>query len=744
MGKLKTFTRRAFLIGSVAVTGGVAYGAWQVARTPENPLRPDRGAALNPWLAVTSDGITVIVPRAEMGQGVQTTLAALVAEELDVDLDTIQVEHGLPAQAYFNSALLADRAYAESTEAPATGWGATLMKAIPKVMSLQVTGGSTSAIDAFYKMRIAGASARLALLRAAADRLGTPVDQLKTEAGVVIAPDGSRLPYGSLAEDAAAFDPDTNPPLKPQSEWRILGKSQPRKDQVPKATGTATFGMDVRLPGMMFASLRMNPRLGGTMDGFDDSKARAMAGVEKVVDMGNGVAVIARNTWLAIQAVNAIDVTWGDAPYPAETDAIFAKIDAAFNDKPNIVSRDEGDAETGLGTDAITAEYRAPYLAHATMEVMNSTALFTGDALEIWSPNQSPVQARADAAKAAGLKPDQVTLHTTFMGGGFGRRANIEFAGYAARIAAALPDVPVQTTWSREEDMSHDYYRPGAIARMRAKLDNGRISALDARMAAPSIMRQMISAQVGLTLSPADSTITEGAHDQPYAIPDFRVAGHAADVAIPAGFWRSVGNSQNAFFLESFIDELAHAAGADPLDFRLNHIRPEHEVSAQVIEAVRDLSGWTGSTPDNVGRGIAFTYSFGSPVAEVVEVVLEDGQIRLGNVWIAADLGVILDPVNIEAQLTGASVFGLSAALFGEITFSDGKVEQSNFPDYDSLRMLNVPRFQVTMAENNTRIGGVGEIGTPPAAPALANALFDLTGVRARRLPLILEFDFVQ
>ena len=743
MGKLRKIARRSFLIGSVAVVGGVAFGAWQALRTPANPLRPGQGAvALNPWLVIGQDGVTIIVPRAEMGQGIQTTLAALVAEELDADLSAITVEHGPPAPAYFNGALLAGREYGNSMEAPVSGWSAVLAQAAPKIMALQVTGGSTSTIDAFDKMRYAGAAARIALMRAASERLGVGLDQLKTEPGFVLAPDGTRLAYTELAKAAAAFAPEKAPRLKPRAEWRLLGKSQPRLDQPAKATGTAIFGMDVRLEGMKFASLRMNPRLGGKMASFDASEAENMAGVEKVVDLGHGVAVIAANTWLAIQAVNAIEVEWGEAPYPSETEAVFERIAAAFDDKPNITARADGDI-SALSGEVISAEYRAPYLAHATMEVMNSTALFTGDALEIWSPNQSPMQAAKDAAKAVGLSADAVTLHTTLMGGGFGRRANVEFAPLAAQVAMALPGVPVKTTWSREEDMRHDFYRPGAIARMRAGLVDGRPAALEARLAAPSIMGQMISAQVGLALSPADRTICEGLGDQPYAIDNFHVTGHAADVAIPVGFWRSVGNSQNAFFMESFIDELAHATGADPLQFRLNLIRPEHAVSAQVLESVRDLSGWRGTTPDGVGRGVAFTYSFGAPVAEVVEVVEEDGMIRLKEVWIAADLGTILDPKNVEAQLTGAANFGFSAAMFGEITFAGGEVEQENFPDYDALRMPGAPRYQVTMAEQNRRIGGVGEIGTPPAAPALANALFDLTGKRVRELPLSKVFDFI-
>lgn len=747
MGKLRTFTRRAFLVTSAAVAGGVAFGAYKLAETPDNPLAQDDGA-LNPWVMINGDGVTIITPRAEMGQGVMTTLAALVAEELDVDLDTVNVMHGPAAQAYYNAAVVADRHYNVSQTPTQNGWAQTvqqtLTQAFPKLISMQITGGSTTTLDGFDRMRHAGASARATLMQAAASRLDVGLDRLKTDNGHVVAPDGTRLTYADLAADAAKLQPEQAPRLKSPSEWRYLGKSQPRKDQTPKATGTATFGIDVRLPGMKFASVRMSPRLGGEMISFNASAATALPGVEKVVDLGNGVAVIASNTWLAMEAVNAIDITWGEAPYPAESDGIFAKIEAAFQDSPNSTPRDDGNADIAFAGDALTAEYRVPYLAHTTMEPMNSTVLITGDMVEVWSPNQAPVMVRDACAKAADVDTDKVIVHTPYLGGGYGRRVMVDFAEIATRVALALPGTPVQTTWSREEDTRHDFYRPGAIARMRGVLEGGRIAALDGQLAAPSIMKQMMSNMVGFELTPADATITEGAHDQPYQIPNQRFRGYAADVDIPVGFWRSVGNSQNAFFHESFVDELAHEAGADPLEFRLRHIRPEHAPSATVLETVRDMSEWTGTTPDGVGRGVAFTFSFGTAVAEVVELRRdEDGLIRISDMWIAADLGTVFDPVNVEAQLTGGAVFGLSAAVHGLITFSDGMVEQENFPDYDALRMRNTPRFHVKLLQNMERIGGVGEPGTPPAAPALANALYDLTGTRARRLPLMDQFTFL-
>lgn len=737
MGKLKTITRRSLLVGSVAVAGGVAFGTYQVARPPKAPDIETEGVVLNPWVIIDQRGVTVIVPRAEMGQGVQTTLAALVAEELEVPMAAIHVEHGPPGEAYANGALTLDRTY---DAGPGGGIVAAVAGQVPKILALQVTGGSTSTVDAFDKMRHAGAAAREVLLLAGADALSLGIDQVRAEAGEIVAIDGRRLTYGALAERAATLQAPAAPRLKQPKDWKLLGRSLPRLDQEPKATGTATFGIDVRLPGMKFATVKISPRLGGDMLSFDASAALTMPGVEKVVDLGDGFAVVAANTWLAMQAAEAVAVSWGPAPYPETTEEIFAQIEAGFGAKPNITAREEGRIEGDL---PYKAEYRAPYLAHATMEPMNATALFSGTALEVWAGNQAPVMVRNDCAKAVGLKPDAVTVHTTLMGGGFGRRAFTDFAVYAARVAQAMPGVPVQVTWSREEDMRHDHYRPGALARLSARLEDGRIAALSADLSSPSIIKATIEQMVPLPITPADQLITEGAGDQPYAIDGVRVRGYAPDVGVPVGSWRSVGASQNAFFWESFIDELAHAAGADPLAFRLSHIRPEHEESAQVLEKLGEISGWTGKTPDGVGRGLAFTWSFGTPVAECVEVRDEGGAIRIAKVWIAADPGIALDPANVEAQLTGGAIFGLSAAVYGRISFEGGEVVEGNFPDYPSLMLPQTPAFKVALLQSGDRPRGIGEPGTPPAAPALANALFDLTGTRAYSLPLSDRFDFV-
>jgi len=747
MGRIAKIARRTFLIGSAAVAGGVAFGVYEARKTLPNPLHPETGATLNPFVIIDARGVTIIAPRAEMGQGIQTTLAALVAEELDIDWNDVNIEHGPPAAAYFNGAMLAAAMPWKDYD---EGWLKHQIKeasfVLPKVMGLQATGGSTSVVDGFVKMRESGAAARAVLLQAAADRLGVGKATLATADGFVVAPDGRQLSYADLAEAAAKIDPPRSPELKDPSKWRYVGKGMTRKDIPGKSTGTAAYGIDTYTPDMVFATVRMSPRLGGGMKSFDASHAESMPGVQKIVDLGDGIGVIARNTWLAMQAAEAVVIEWGDAPYPATTEAVFAKITEAFDTPENSSLRDDGDAKKALSEAAadkiFEAEYRVPYLAHTTMEPMNATAKYTGDALEVWAGNQAPLNTRDNAAKLAGLTPEQVTVHTPFLGGGFGRRAEMDFSGYAVKMALAMPNKLVKTTWSREEDVRHDFYRPGAMARFSAVLGETLPKAVSGVIAAPSVLRESMK-RAGVSLGGPDKGMVEGLFDQPYGIENYRISNHIADVAIPIGFWRSVGSSHNGFFHESFMDELAYAQGRDPLEMRLELMRAEDEYSATVLEKVAKMSGWTGKTPDGVGRGVAFTYSFGTPVAEVIEVSQTAGGIRLDKAWIAADVGTVLDPDNARMQLISGMTYGLSAAIFGEITFADGMVEQSNFPDYDAMRIHNVPEFEVAVMGNKPYISGIGEPGTPPSMPALANAVFDLTGERARSLPLGNRFRFV-
>jgi isoquinoline 1-oxidoreductase subunit beta len=745
MSRIRTIARRTFLIGSAAIVGGVAFGVYQYRKPAPNPLKAGPGeAALNPFVFIDQQGVTLIAPKAEMGQGVRTTWAALIAEELDVELGDIRVLHGPPAKAYYNSALLTEVIPGKGYDI--TGFRHALGEIAGntgKFLDLQVTGGSTSMRDGFDRMRLAGAAARETLKQAAADRLGVERDRLETKAGQVIAPDGQRISYADLAEPAARITPP-DAPLRDPKEWRLLGRNQPRIDMVGKVTGTAQFGIDTRVEGMKFATVRINPKLGGGMTSFDASQAVKMPGVDEVIDLGHGIAVVASNTWLALQAAEAVVIDWQDAPYPPDTESIFARIGAAFDNSPNSTMRDEGDADLmPAGATLVEATYSAPFLAHSTMEPMNATAHFTGKALEIWCGNQAPGLVQKACAKEAGLDKKAVTLHTTYLGGGYGRRSEQDYALLATKVAVAMQGTPVQVTWSREEDMRHDYYRPGALARFRGAVKDGKAVLMDGQIAGPSVSQQSMGRWLGAPAAGPDKSHVDGAFNQPYAIPNYRIRGYLADLDVPIGFWRSVAASFNGFFHDTFLDEMAVAAGRDPLEFRLELMREEHAPSAGTLEAVREMSGWTGQTPDGVGRGVGYTYSFGTPVAQVIEVVQEPGGIRIAKAWIACDVGLALDPGTIEAQMIGGMIYGLSAACFGEISFSDGEVEQFNFPDYDALRIHNTPVTQVQVLEANRYMGGVGEPGTPPAMPALGNALFDLTGKRARELPLSKSFDLL-
>lgn len=747
MANWKKITRRSFMVLGAAVVGGAAFAAYKIAEVPANPLSAAPGAMpLNPWVIINADGVTVIAPRAEMGQGISTTLAALVAEELDVDWAQVRVLHGPPAQAYFNAGFV-DRmssgpdflgSLAPKSHNP-------ILAAVPKLLSLQLTGGSTGAIGGFVQMRLAGAGAREALKAAAARRLGVSPETLRTEGGKVIG--AQSFTYAELAAEAADLVP-AEVALRDPATWRHIGKSMPRLDMEAKSTGTETFGIDITLPGMKFATLRMNPRRGGAMQGFDPAPALAVAGVEKVIDLGSGIAVVANNTWSSMQAAALVEIDWGKATYPDDTAAMMAQIEAAFATDPDSRLRDDGDVEAELAKGGvIEAEYRIPFLAHAAMEPLNATAWLRPDGtVEVWCGSQAPIMTRDACAAALQIDSAKVTLHTPVMGGGFGGRTDTVPAVMAARVAAAMPDTPVKLTWSREEDMTQDYYRPAAIARLSGRLDGGKATALWGRTAAPSATRNALGRLTGFAPPGADRATVEGGFDQPYGLPHYRYDGHVSELDVPLGFWRSVGNSMNAFFLESFIDEMAHAAKADPLTFRLDLMRDTHAPSAALLEKVREMSGWERLKRPGFGRGVAFCYSFGTPVAQVIEVQGTEAGIRLTRAWIACDPGLAMDPGIVEAQMTGAMVYGLSAAVQGAITFADQQVVETNFPDYEPLRMHTTPVFEVAILQNNGRfghIGGVGEPGTPPAAPALANSLFDLTGTRARELPLNRTFDFV-
>ncbi|EEW26527.1 xanthine dehydrogenase family protein molybdopterin-binding subunit [Rhodobacter ferrooxidans] len=736
MSRLATIARRSFLIGSVAILGGVAFGTYAYRKPWPNPLLGGEDAALTPYVLIDATGVTIIAPRAEMGQGVHTTLAALVAEEMDLPWDQVRVIHGPASKAYFNAAVLEEGVPFAPTD---TGWMAeSLRKAMQvpgKLLGLQITGGSSSTPDAYEKMRAAGAVARVALIGAAARRLGLDAAVLKTEGGAVVAPDGTRLSYIELATEAASVPLPDTPPLKPRAEWKLLGTSLPRPDMPGKITGAAQFTADLRLSGMLFGTVRCNPGLGAPMKSYDATAALAMPGVVQVVEVENGVAVLARSTWEAFSAANAITFDWAPAAYPADTAAMLAAVDAAFDaDRLDSRSRDDGDVEAALTVgDIFEAQYSVPYLAHATMEPMCAAALLTDGHLQVWTGTQLPTQILKEGAALTGLPVEAIEVHTMLMGGGFGRRAEMDVARQAITVAKAVEGTPVLLTWSREEDTTHDVYRPMAKARLRARVEAGKVAAFDLHLAAPSVIASQVG-RLGYSVPGPDSSIVQGAWEQPYDFTNHRVTGYRVPAGVPVGSWRAVGASQNGFFHESAVDELAHLAGVDPLEFRLAHI--SHEPSRKVLEAVGRMSHWGAAPIEGRARGLAFSLSFGVPVAEVIEIEQTTVGIRLIAAFAAVDVGTALDPGIIEAQVQGGMVFGLSAAIMGEISFAQGRAQQSNFTDYDALRLPQCPPISVTILENGDRIRGIGEPGLPPAAPALANAIFALTGQRIRDLPL--------
>ncbi len=746
MSRLRKIARRSFLLGSIAITGGVAFGYWKYRQPYENPLLADLGEgeiALTPYITVSSDGITIHSPKSEMGQGVMTTVAAMVAEELDVELDQVTVAQAPAGYAYYNSAVAEeaapfkpfDHSYLAETVRALTDVPAKMLLAI------QNTGGSSSVPDPFVRMRKAGAAARLVFVEAAAQMTDVPADALKTANGHVITPDGHSIAYTDLVELAAQIEPTTNPDLKPQTEWRLLGKSLDRIDMVPKCVGTAEFGIDVRMEGMLHATIRLNPRIGGALNGFDASEAEQMRGVEKIVELPNGVAIIATNTWYAMEAARKIVFDWGAAPYPPDIESHYAALEEAFTEeRRHSVRRDDGDVDAAMPADSPVWTYRAPYLAHATMEPMNATVRFSPERTDIWVGTQGQTKARELAANALGVAEETVIVHTKYLGGGFGRRGEQDMIVQAALMAKEMPGTPVKMTLSREEDMCQDFYRPAAVAKISGFAADGKIQALDANFAAPATAFDGMLRR-GATPVGDDFTIVQAAWDQPYMPEAFRVTGYLADTMLPIGFWRAVGASQNAFFLESAIDEIAVEAGTDPVQLRLNSI--EHETSRKVISAVADMADWGAALPTGRARGMAFSLSFGVPTAQIVEIEETSGGIKLRDVWAVADVGLALDPRNLDAQIISGVNFGLSAAILNEITLEDGAVAQTNFHSYDAIRMYQAPRIHTKILENGRNIRGIGEPGTPPAAPALANAIFALTGKRLREMPFRKFVNFV-
>lgn len=749
--------RRTFLIGAAAIAGGVAFGYYYTSRPWPNPLKEglaEGEATFNPWLKISADdAITVIVPRAEMGQGVQTTLAALVAEELDVPMERLTVEHGPGSFAYYNSAMLEDGGpfpFFDESFIAETMRGVS--EPLSRTLGLQVTGGSSSTRDAFDKMRKAGAAARLMLVSAAAAQWKVDAATLTTENGAVVDPaSGNRLTYGALAAAAALLDAPAEPALKPKSDWKLLGKSLPRVDMVAKVTGTAQFGVDVDLPDMLCGTVRMSPRFGAKAKSVNDAEALKVPGVLKVIPIaantGSGFGILAQNTWAAFKGAEALEIEWEDAPGFADSAAIFSALREQLAKPADFTLRDDGDVTVAFADapreEVLEAEYQAPFLAHACMEPMNATAQWKDGKLEIWAPNQGPAILQMVCAPLVGVEARDVVVNTTFLGGGFGRRAEADFPVYAVELAKVADGRPVKVIWTREEDMRHDAYRPAAVAKARARITKGEGPlAVDMAIAAPSVIASVMK-RTFPSISPMgpDKTLTEGAHDQPLKIANYRVSGHKIDLGVPVGFWRSVGNSYNGFFHETFLDEIAKASGVDPLDMRLK-LMADYPAAAGALKKVAEMSGWGRDPGTGRGLGIAHTLSFGSWVAQVAQVFDSPYGIRIEKVWCAAEIGQALDPSIIKAQMMSGIVYGLSSAMGQEITLAGGEVEQSNFSDFDAMRMNQCPQIEVEILETWHRMGGGGEPGTPPSIPAVGNAIHAATGKRLRSLPFGKEVTF--
>lgn len=748
MSKAKTIARRTFLIGSAAVAGGLVVG-WALVKWPiRNPLLDaldDDDQTLNPYVKIDPNGITIITPRADLGQGAYSVQAMLVAEELDVAWGSFRVEPGPPSKAYYNEAVLAEgMPFASGNDGFVARQGRAMGGALAKLIGLQITGGSSTVPDGYEKLRAAGAVTRMMLVEAASRRTGIPVEQLRTEDGRVITPTGERIPYTSLAADAAQVDPPSSVALRDPSQWKFLGKPMQRLDIVEKSTGTAQYGIDLRMPGMVYATVRTNPRIGGAVVSVDDTAAKSARGVLKVAPITGGIGVIADNTWRAFRAAALVNVQWGDAPYPKTSDEMFRIVGNSFtDDRRDSRLRNDGNVERAIadaGTDVTIAEYKLPYLAHAPLEPMTAVVKLSGGKLDIWTATQIPRFVVQWAAKTAGLEEEAVTLHVLIAGGSFGRRLEDDYIRQAVQLAVAHPDVPIKLTWTREEDFTHDFPRPLAIGRGRGVVKDGKVEAFDLGVASPATTASQMS-RIGLSTPGPDISIVAGAWDQPYAIPHYRVTGYRAPELAPVSSWRSVGASINGFLHESFLDELIHAAGADPLRERLRLCT--HEPSRRVLDAVAEMSGWGSPLGAGRGRGVALTVSFGVPVAEVVEVTDTPEGIKIDRVFVAAEVGRVLDPVNFENQVQGAVIWGLGHAMNAELTYADGVAEQTNFHLFETMRMKQVPEIVVRAIEGGPKVRGIGEPPVPPAAPALANAIFAATGTRVRELPMRKTVRFV-
>jgi len=730
MGK---WTRRAFISAGVLAGGVVVFG---IAIRPGN--RADKVANLvasedetvfNVWVKIAPDNtITAIVPHADMGQGVHTTLAMMLADELDADWNKVEVLEA-PAHKEFANYALAKGFAAGDVEFPGwlvdsvDGFFLTVMKA----MNMQITGGSTAVPTTGQAgMRVAGAATKAVLLQAAANTWDVPVAELIAANSEISHPASDRKsPYAEFAQAATELSQPVNPILKTPEEFTILGTDVPRVDVPSKVDGSAVFGIDARLPGMKYATVKASPVFGATVKSFDQSAIQDMPGVRRVVDLGDAVAVVADGYWQAKQALDKLPIEFEESGNESvEQSDIFsqfaADMDAATTNAEEITDIAIGDTGTAIAAadSIVEAEYRVPYLSHAPMEPMNCTAWLHDGTCELWTGTQNPLGFAAEVADALDMDIYNVHLHNGYLGGGFGRRAFPDYTIQAARIAAEV-SYPVQLIWSREEDMRHDHYRQASISRFRGALDSS----------------GKPTAWINQYVEKHDP---EEAPHIPYGIDNQYI--HYAESAthVPWGFWRSVDHSLHAFFTESFIDELAFAAGEDPWRYRHDLLvnAPRFQ---KVLDTAAEMSDWDVELPDNFGRGIAVHKSFGTIVAQVVEVEISEGKAIPRRAYCAVDAGFAMHPDGMRAQMESGIIYGLTAALYSDISIRRGSVAQSNFHDYPMLRMHESPEIETTIINSGERVGGAGEPGTPAIAPALVNAIFNATGKRIRELPVRLH-----
>ena len=707
-------SRRLFLKTSVIATGGVLGSGLIVgcamvpAKSASAALPPSAtapGVMPNAWVKVGADNtVTIICARSEMGQGVFTSPPMLVAEELEVPMDMIRVEMAPAREPYINT-----------------------------MLGGQLTGGSTSVPEAFDSLRAAGAQARMMLVAAGAQQWKVDASACRAENAMVIGPTGQKATYGELAEAASKLEAPKTPKLKDASAFKIIGKPVKRLDTPAKVDGSAEFGMDVRLPGMLYAALAQCPVIGGKPVSFDATRAKGMPGVKHIVQISDGVAVVADTYWHARKALETVDVKWNEGPGKALSSASIGAGLKTASAAPGALIKKVGDVDAGMKAAArqIEATYELPFLSHSPMEPMNFTADVRKDSVLLYGPTQFQQLAVGTAAAIAGVKPEQVTIRTTFLGGGFGRRIDVDFIAQVVEISKAV-GAPVKLVWSREDDMKHDFYRPIALHRMSAGLDaQGMPTAIKFHLTSPSVTQRLFSVFVKDGIDPF---MTEAAV-VPYAIPNQRADVVIHDTGLRVGYWRSVSHALNAFANESFIDELAVAAGKDPLAYRRTLLakEPRH---LKVLDMAAQKSGWDTAPAAGRSRGVAVMEGYGTYLALVSEVSVTGGEIRVHKVTVAADLGTMVNPNIVEQQIESSVIFGLSAALFGEITLKDGVVEQNNFNDYPVVRMEQSPAIDIFLVPSGGKPGGIGEPVTAMIGPAVANAVFAATGKRLRKLPL--------